>query len=300
VLSKLLLAGAIFAVLAFPGVAAATPASGLLQGANGEGSFNPTLPCGTGDGPNWRYAWIDQAASSPGDVLGGEWDGSFEVHDAGTRGGNAFIPNNDGRLSITVDRGGSGFFETLGDGSCDNATLALAGVAEGEPVVSGTLPIIARGGTGALKGLTGSGIANFRLQLGPGADNAAEIAIDGDFDVTGPQLAPTVATSRWQNLTAWFGRRLTVTVTVANPLTAGHAFDARIGSVAGGTGSFSGVPTGAGTIAPGASRSYSFDMNGAQPGSSYTLAVTVTAKDGLLAADPPTTGSVTFKAPLLP
>jgi len=289
------------AALALPSAASATAVSSALNGANGEGTYNPTLSCAAGgDGANYRYAWIDQQASSPGGVLGGEWDGTFEVHEGGGRSAGAFIPDGTGRIAITVARGGSGFLETRGGGSCSDAALALTGVAEGEPVVSGTLPIVATGGIGALRGLSGNGTATFTLQLGPGADNAADIAIDGDFDVTGPLLAASGATSRWQNLSAYLGHKLTVTVTIANALAGGQAFDARISGVTGGSGSYSGLPTAAGPIAPGGSRAYTFTMNGAQAGRTYTLGVTVAAKDGLLGDEPPVTGSVTFKSPSLP
>lgn len=286
-------------LLAVPTAASATPAGATLSGQGGASSFDPTLACAAGgDGPSWRAGWNDQPAASPGGVLGGEWDGSFEVHDAGT--GGAFVPDGTGRLAITVARGGSAFLETRGGGSCDDATLALSGVEDGEPVVSGSLPVVATGGVGVLTGLTGSGSAAFTLGLGPGADNTAQLALSGDFDVPDPALRTVGAGARWANLSGFLGGRLPVTVTLANAPTAGHAFAVRVTGVTGGTGVFAGVPSGTKPLSPGAASGFGITMLGARPGHVYTLGVTVRAQDALLAEQPPVTGTVTFQAPLLP
>jgi len=292
------LAVASFCVLA--GQADAKVASGLLTSSNGENSFDNTLPCGAGgDGPSWRGFWLDSHATSPDDLLGGTWDGTFEVHDAG--GGNAFVPNGDGRLSISLTRGGAGFFDTLGDGSCANATLDLTTQPDGDPQVSGTLPLVARGGTGALRGLTGNGTASFALELGAGADNAAQINLTGDFDVSDPQLTVTGASSRYQNLFAWLGGQLTVYVSVGNALGAGDAFNTRIAGVSGGTGAFSGVPTATvARIGQNSGATFGFTMRNATPNKRYTLNVTVATQDGLLSPLAPQIASVSFTSPLLP
>ena len=229
-------------IVMMPASAGAAVLSAGLTGINGEGTFNNTLPCGVGDGPNWRYFWAEQPATSPNGAFHGLWNGSFEVHDAG--GGNAFIPNNDGRLSVSVVRGGTGFFDLLGDGGCANATLDLTTQPDGDPQVTGSLPITALGGTGSLRGLIGSGVANFNLELGPGADNVASVDFTGNFDVTNPGLTVVGASSRWRNLSDWLNKKLGVTVTVKNDTNAGHAFFLKVTAVTGGTNSFSGVPTG--------------------------------------------------------
>ena len=294
-------AATIAMVCALPAMAGATTVSATMTGSNGEGTFNSSLPCGSGDGPNWRYFWLDQPASSPGGRLAGLWDGTFEVHDAGGRGGRAFIPDGDGRLTFTVARGGSGFLETTGGGGCDAADLFLTDPFD-DPVVSGSIPIVATGGTGALRGLTGSGLLNISaLELGPGAQNAASLALSADLDVADPALAFTGASSRWQNLSAYLNKRLTVSVTLRNATGAGNAFALRVTGVTGGTGSFTGVPTGTVSALPaGNSTTFSFSMHGASPNTTYTLHVTGAAQDGLLSATPPVTGSVTFKSPQLP
>ncbi len=292
------LAGVVAAILILPASAGAVLSAGLT-GINGEGTFNNTLPCGQGDGPNWRYFWADQPATSPNGAFHGLWNGSFEVHDAG--GGKAFIPNNDGRLSISVVRGGTGFFDTVGNGSCANATLDLTTQPDGDPQVSGTLPMVALGGTGSLRGLTGSGTANFTLELGAGADNIASVNFSGDFDVTNPGLTVAGASSRWLNLTEYLQKKLRVYVSVANNTSAGHAFFLKITAVSGGSGSFSGVPTGEVQYIPaGSSGSFGFVMNNANALQKYTINATVASSDGLLVPQPTISGPATFTAPLLP
>lgn len=291
--------GTLLATLAIlPAVAGATPTSGTLTGVNGEGTYNDTLPCGVGDGPNWRYFWLDQAASSPGGLLLGTWDGTFEVHDAG--GGKAFIPNGDGRLSVTVGRGGTGFFDNRGNGSCSNATLDLTTQLDGDPFVTGVVPIIGTGGTGAFRGLTGSGTANLQLELGAGADNVARADLTGDFDVLDPVLSVGGASSRWFNTSEFLAKKLRVYVNVNNAVGVGNAYETRITSVTGGTGSFSGLPTSTLTIPAGGSGTFGFTMNNTAPNKSYTINVTIGAKDGLLAPVPPVSGYASFKSPLLP
>jgi hypothetical protein len=280
---------------AVPPGAVATPVSAVLTGGNGEGTFDPTLPCGQGDGPSWRYAWLDGPAS--GAALGGTWNGTFEVHDAG--GGRAFVPTGDGRLAIANGRG-TGFFETLGDGGCGNAPLDLTTQPDGDPHVSGTLPVVARGGTGALRGLTGSGTATVALELGSGADNLATVELAADLDLPDAQLTVAGASSRWPNLTSYLARRLAVSVTLANAQGAGDAFDVQLTGVTGGTGSFSGLPTAKATIPAGGRATFTFTMNGAAANRSYTIGLGAAAQDGLSGAHPPTNGSATFRSPLLP
>ena len=116
-------------------------------------------------------------------VLAGRWNGTFEVHRA-ARG--AFVPAGDGHLTLTVAgpgaRSGTALFDTAGSGSCADAPLTLTPLEPSDPTaqqVSGSLPVVATGGLGALRGLTGSGTANLTLELTPGADNAASIAVAG-------------------------------------------------------------------------------------------------------------------------
>ena len=284
--------------LLLPAVAGARVASGLLTGADGDGSFNATLPCGAGDGPSWRYFWLDAAASSPGGLLLGTWNGSFEVHDAGE--GRAFIPNGDGRLAITVGRGGTGFLETMDGAGCGKADLTLTTQPDGDPEVTGEVDVVATGGTGALRGLTGSGTATIKLELGPGADNQARIEMTADLDVADPQLSVVGASSRWQNISAYLGGNLTVYVTIADAQAAGEAFEVGLANAAGGTNRFTGLPSGTARIPAGGSATFAFTMNGASPNKSYTLSVTASGKDGMLAPIPPVSGTVTFKSPLLP
>jgi hypothetical protein len=287
-----------------PAAAGATAVSASLTGLNGDGSFNDRLDCGAenGAGDTWRYAWQDQLASDASGVLAGRWNGDFEVHRA-ARG--AFVPAGDGHLALTVaspgGRSGTAFFDTAGGGACDDAALTLTPLELSDPTaqqVSGSLPVVATGGLGALRGLTGSGTVALTLELTPGADNAATISLAGSLDVPDPAIAVASGSARWANLTAFLQHRLTVTVNLVNGATAGDAFDVKVASVS--PGSFDGLPTAPATIPAGGTSAHSFVLRNASPGHSYNLAVTVAAKDGLLGAQPPVTGTVQVKAPLLP
>lgn len=297
-------AAAALSIAAFaPAAAHATAASATLGGLNGEGSFNPTLDCAEGgDGDSWRYRWEDQLATSPGGLLGGLWNGSFEVHDAG--GGKAFIPTGDGRVSISLPtnqaRTGTAGFDTAGDGTCSAAPLTLVTQPDGDPQATGTVPVTATGGTGALRGLTGTGQLQLSLELGAGADNVAQLGLTGDFDVADPALGIASAGAGWLNLTEWLQRRVRVSVTVRNT-GVGNAYGVRLTKLTGGTGSFSGLPTTAQDIPAGEARTFGgVVMYGAQPNATYTVQATAAGSDGLLAPQPPTTGPSTFKTPLLP
>ena len=282
-----------------PATAGATSASALLAGINGHGSFADRLDCAEGGaGDTWRYAWEDQLASDVSGVLSGRWNGTFEVHRA-TAG--AFVPAGDGHLALTIagpgGRSGTAFLDTAGSGSCADATLALV-TEPGAERVSGALPVVATGGVGALRGLTGSGTVDVALDLTPGADNAATIALAGELDVPDPAITVASGSARWANLTAFLQHRLAVSVDLANGAGAGDAFQATVTGVSGG--SADGLPTASATLPAGASATHGFVLRNASPGHTYTLGVTVAAKDGLLAAQQPVAGTVKVKAPLLP
>ncbi|WP_205697792.1 hypothetical protein [Conexibacter sp. SYSU D00693] len=288
-----------------PATVHAAPVSAQLKGENGFGSFDPALPCGVGDGPSWRYAWEDGVATSPGGLFGGLWNGSFEVHDAGAS--TAFIPDSDGRIALqlptTGSRVGTASFDTAGGQGCANAGLTLTPLSASDPTsqkVTGTIPVVAKGGTGALRGLTGSGTAQLSLELTPGADNDATLDLNGNFTVAAPELKVSGVQARWANLSEWLQRRLTLYVGVAGTAGKGNAYDVRLTGVGGGSGSFSGVPTGTQTVLAGGGATFSFKMNNVNWGQKYTVSVTAAGKDGLLVPQPPVSGPVTFTAPLLP
>ena len=297
------LATAAMAIL--PALAGATSATVQLTGQNGDGSFNDRLDCAeAGAGDTWRYFWQDQLASDATGVLAGRWNGDFEVH-RGLGRETAFVPSGDGRLALTLTssggRAGAAFFDTAGTGACDAAGLTLTGVDPSDPSaqrVGGSLPIVATGGLGALRGLTGSGTIAFTLDLTPGADNAASIATSADLDVLDPAVTIGAASARWDGLSNYLARKLRVSVTLPNGAAGGDAFDVKIAGAS--SGSFEGLPTAGATVAHGASTTQSFVLRNASPGHTYTVGVSVALKDGLLAPQPPVTGSIKFKAPLLP
>ena len=295
-----LLAVATAATIWICGVAQATPLAATLTAADGAGTFDPTIGCPAGDGPSWRYAYSGATTPAQG-PLGGTWTSSIAVHDAG--GGSAFVPAGGGRLSLAVDRGGAGSLE-FGQGGCANAAVSLSTDANGHPVASGTLPVTATGGSGTLRGFTGSGSATFTLGLGPGAGNAASIAFSGQFSVRPPNLTVGAPTAYWRNLGDYLARRLSVNIPVANggtSATAGDAYAVRLAAAGlSGTGAATGVPAGLGRIDAGSARTAAVTFSGASAGRAYTLSARVEGTDALDAALAPVIASRTVKAPLLP
>jgi hypothetical protein len=282
--------------MAMAGAAQAAPLQATLTAANGEGSANPSIACPDGDGPSWRYAY--SGATTP--VLGplsGTWSSSIDVHDAG--GGAAFVPAGAGRLALSVDRGGTGHLE-FGGGGCSDATLALGP----GPTATGTLPVTATGGSGTLRGLTGSGTVSFALELGPGADNAATIDLDGTFSVRSPALAVGQPSARWRNLSDFLGRRLTVTIPVTNsgePSDVGDAYAVRVTQATlNGAAAIGGLPATLGRINAGAGSGATVTFANASPGRTYTVAVRLEGTDALDAAVAPVVQSRSVQAPLLP
>ena len=212
------------------------------------------------------------------------------------------MPAGDGHLALTIagpgGRSGTAFLDTAGSGSCADARSRWS-TEPGAERVSGALPVVATGGVGALRGLTGSGTVDVALDLTPGADNAATIALAGELDVPDPAITVASGSARWANLTAFLQHRLAVSVDARQRRRRrATRFEATVTGVSGG--SADGLPTASATLPAGASATHGFVLRNASPGHTYTLGVTVAAKDGLLAAQQPVAGTVTVKAPLLP
>lgn len=294
-----LMIAVIAAVFLMIETARATPLAATLSAANGAGTFDPTIDCPAGDGPSWRYAYSGTTTPVTG-PLGGTWTSSIEVHDAGA--GTAFVPSGGGRLSLTGARGTASL--EFGQGGCADAAVALDTDPDGHPVAAGALPIAATGGSGALRGLTGSGTTTFTLGLGPGAGNAASIALTGDFTVRQPNLTVGTPTAYWRNLGDYLFHRLSVSVPILNSgttATAGDAFAVRLDQAAlqnGGTAG--GVPANLGRIDAGAASAATVTFSNASPGRTYTLTTRVAGTDALDAALAPLDQSRSVKAPLLP
>lgn len=290
----ILTAAALSAALAAP--ALATPVSATLTAVDGEGTYDDTIGCPSGDGPSWKYGYTGAVSAGP---LAGAWSGIFEVHDGSRLGG--FTPPTTSRISIDLTSGGTASF-TLADGDCAGGPLALQRGEGNDVDVTGKLPLTADFGTGAARGLSGGGTATLDLAMTAGADNAATVTIEGDFDVRDPQLEIVSASSRWNRLTDFLNRRLTISVVVRNksgsPLP-GNAFAARLVSAYTVPATSFVGPIGLGTIPAGESRTATFQVTNAKNNTSYTLVTSADAKDGLGAAVPPVPGSATFKSPLL-
>ena len=192
-----------------PATAGATPVSALLTGVNGCGSFNDRLDCGAegGAGDTWRYDWQDQLASDGTRRARRPLERCLRGPPRGSAG--AFVPAGDGHLALTVaapgGRSGTRALRHRGRrlvrGRGAHADARSSPTIRRAQQVSGSLPIVATGGLGALRGLTGSGTADLTLELTPGADNAASIALAGDLDVPDPAISVASGSARWANLT---------------------------------------------------------------------------------------------------
>jgi hypothetical protein len=280
--------------------AQAAPVSATLSASNGEGTFDPTLACPGGDGPSWSYAYSG-ISSDPDGPLGGTWNSTVHVHDAGL--GQAYIPAGTGRVKIAVAAGGDANLEFDG-GSCAFAPLSLGTQLDGDPVVSGTLPAHATGGSGVMRGFSGTGSVSFTLELGAGADNAALIGFSGDFGVLQPNLALGIPNAFWRNASDYFGRRLSVVVPVQNvgdATVSGDAFGVTLAQAKlSGRNPISGVPASFGRVNPGQVKAVVARFPNARPGRTYNVTATFTGKDALDQSLAPVIQSASVKAPPLP
>jgi hypothetical protein len=283
-------------VMAAP--ASGTPLSWNLTATNGEGTFDDTIACPAGDGPSWRYAYSGVATTSG--PLTGTWNSTVEVHDAG--GGDAFVPPGTGRIKITADRGGEGNLE-FGNGGCALAPLDLFTELDGDPAISGTQPALATGGSGTLRGFTGSATVTMStLELGAGADNVADISVSGDFTVTQPNMVLGSPTPYWRNVSEFLHHRLTVTVPLRNlddpPGSVGDAYAVQLTKARlSGRVPVSGVPASLGRIDAGKMKAVSVVFPNAQANKTYTLKVWIDGKDALDDPFPTVIDADTLKSP---
>lgn len=290
-------AGVVVVALAAPCVAGAVSVSETFSAVNGEGSYDGALPCSVGDGPSWRFAYSGGSSPASG-PLAGLWSGTFEAHDAGF--GDAFVPIGTGRMAISLSRGGTAYL-TMSAGDCGSAPLSLGTAADGNPLVSGTVDALAAGGSGAADGFAGSGHANVSLELGPGANNPASIALAGNFSVAAPKLSVSAVTSRWASLADWLKHRLGVFVTISDDAAAGDAFG--VGVTAAKTLPVSvpsGLPSAAGTITAGGSVTVPLTLTKAKGHAKYLISVTVAAQDGMGGQLVPVVLAGSFTSPSLP
>jgi hypothetical protein len=283
---------------------AATISNLSLLAINGQGTYDGTLPCSaSADGPSWLYSWQGGAFPSSGTALRGTWDGTVEVHQTDQSQPGAYVPPGTGRLAVQTQSLGSMNFIFSG-GSCTDASMSLTIDASGDPFASGTLPLTANGGTGSLRGLTGTGTAAAGLELGPGADNTAHILISGTFHALAPALAVGGPTVFWPSATQYLNHNLSVTIPVSDSgpyATTGDAFGVTITrATLSAINPSSGVPASLGNIPDGQGRAATVTFHGATPGQHYTLSVTATAADALGDPGPTVTASFPVTAPLTP
>jgi hypothetical protein len=278
--------------------ASAVPVSATLTSSNGHGSFDDTIGCPAGDGQSWSYQYTGLSNPLTG-PLGGEWNGTIEVHRGVT--GDGFMPAGTGRIGIDNTGRGAVFFEFSG-GDCSANPLNLSGLGD-EPVVSGTLPLHVTGGTGAYRLITGSGTASMAAALSKGADNPATINLNADLAVLQPNITVGQATAKWPRVADWLGRNIAVFVTVTNSgpsSTTGDAYDVQLVSATVAGAGPTGLPPKIDHIAPGGSNGVGFSVSNVNAGGTYTATLTFAVKDALGASLPPLVVQRTFKAPLTP
>lgn len=308
------------AVLAWPAAVYAVPVSSALTAVTGEGSFDDTIGCPAGDGPSWRYQFTGPAAALNG-PLGGTWSGTAEIHDAKAgRTTGAFVQPQTGRIRITTaDRGSADF--AFGAGSCANAPLTLSTDAHGDPVVSGAVALSSAGGTGALRGLTGSGTAAITgLGVGPGADNTADLKLNANLQALAPALTVGDPQAAYIGIVDWATGTATVRIPISDPgpaATTGDAFDVKVTAASvspqgqllgppvtltvGVAGPVTGPPISLGRIDNGADPAYAtVQIANTFAGAKYTLTTTVKGNDALDSPVPAVTQTRTFTTPVLP
>jgi hypothetical protein len=167
------------------------------------------------------------------------------------------------------------------------------------------LPLVATGGLGSLRGITGSGSMSTAFELGPGADNHASIALSGTFAALKPVLSIGAPHAFWGSTIRYLGHNLSVTIPVGNagpPTTVGDAFAVTISSatLAGVGGASSGIPAALGEIQSGNGSGATVIFHGPTPGKKYNLTVTVTSRDALGDPDATVSSTSTITTPLTP
>lgn len=310
--------------LALPAVAPAVSVSTTLTSSTGEGTFDNTIGCPSGDGPSWRYAFTGDSTAATG-PLGGIWSGTTEIHDAGSN--KAFSQPGAGRLRITTPDRGALDLEMTGVGDCTHAPLTLGNDGNGDPTVSGVVGVTAAGaggGTGALRNVTGTGTATLApIGVGPGADNSAKINLTADLTALPPALSVGDPSAQFIGVVDWLLGNAQVSIPIINgnppapTATTGDAFDVKVTNVTisqngtllslppiivaiGVAGPVSGPPTPLGRIDVGSSATAVVNIARVVLGATYTLTTTVQGRDALDVLRPPVTQTRTFKAPLLP
>lgn len=306
--------------LAMPIAAGATPVTATLTSSTGEGTFDNTIGCPIGDGPSWRYEYTGDATAGTG-PLGGIWSGTTEIHDAG--GGQAFAQQGGGRLRITTPDRGSVDLE-MGGGDCTHHGLTLGSDGNGDPTVSGGVPLTAAGaggGTGALRNVTGTGTATLApIGVGPGADNSAKINVSANLTALAPGLTVGDPTAQYIGILDWLSGTATVSIPITNqgpPATVGDAFDVKVTSASvspqgtlisnallivtiGVAGPVTGPPVSLGRIDNGSTATAVVKIAHTFLGATYTLTTTAQGNDALNGLTPAVTQSRTFTTPILP
>jgi hypothetical protein len=313
------MAGAVIG-LAVPAFAGAVPVASTLTSTTGEGVFDNTIGCPNGDGPSWRYEYTGDMTAATG-PLGGIWSGTVEAHDAGAN--KAFSQPGAGHIRLTTpDRGSLDL--NLGGGDCTNAPLTIGSDGNGDPTVSGSIPLTAAGaggGTGALRNVTGSGTASLApIGVGPGADNTAKININANLTALAPNLVVGDPVAQYIGIIDFLAGNATVSIPVSDvgpPATVGDAFDVKVTGATvspygtlidnslirltiGIAGPTTGPPISLGRIDNGSAATAVVRIAHTVPNATYVLTVTTQGRDALDGLQAPTTQYKSFTTPLLP
>jgi hypothetical protein len=199
----------------------------VLQSSDGVGRITtPGRSCAEGgDGAHWHYDYGSQLKPGVFSGLAGEVRAHLDLHseDDATRidpdpdppfdgtGAGAFLQGEESHASLLNQRGTVKL--RLRSGTCDDPTLAFDGR---NAAGAGTWTVDR--GVGAYRDATGSGTFTVeQAEVGPGADNAISLLLNGEIDVLQPALQVDVVDAYWGLLGAdYLLRRVTVVYRITN------------------------------------------------------------------------------------
>lgn len=284
---------------AFASPAYATHVTATLTASSGLGTFDPSLPCSRGDGASSAYTYAGKSVGGP---LSGGWSGAFEVHQA-QNASIGWVPAHSSTVRLDLDRGGTADLD-FSAGSCAAGTWPLSTVGDIGTRATGSAPFTVTAGSGTLRGLTGSGtLTATRLDLGPGADNVANVTVDGNLQALAPALVVGIATAYWNNVTDLLTGTVTVSIPIGDigpPNTTGDGYAVTLTAASGnGRAATAGVPGVVGRLDVGHIQNVIVRIPGCIAGSSMNLATTVGGNDALDTAQPPKSQTQTVSIPLL-
>jgi hypothetical protein len=224
--SVVLLAGALCAALLaspVPASAAPQPITVTLSGTNGVGTITTdALSCAAGGQGKYRHYTID--APLPAGVLShlaGQARATLDVHHDGVEPpvgpvvNDAFLLGNESHLTLSNQRGAVQL--RLSSGTCGAPTLPFDGTTVGPASGTWLIDSTSPSNSGAYRQASGSGTFTLKAGVGPGADNAWTLGVNGSLSVLEPTLQATVVSTFWGNLGLDYAlRNVSVTYQITN------------------------------------------------------------------------------------